>query len=95
MKQKDSFHAKLAFWISLGFWIPLFNIGICAAAIFIAAKAINRQFKEPERYGGLKFAVLAIVLAVTGLALTVFGYVAYLMSDSICGSAICQAQLIG
>ncbi|MCP3684163.1 MAG: hypothetical protein GY861_15890 [bacterium] len=95
MKQKDSFHAKLAFWISLGFWIPLFNIGICIAAIILAVQALKKQSNDPERFGGLRFAIIAIVLAVSGLALTIFGYVAYLMSDAICGSAICQAQFTG
>ena len=40
LPEKDAFHAKIAFYLSLGFWIPLFNIGLCIVSIILASKAL-------------------------------------------------------
>ncbi len=70
MKKKDSFYAKTAFFLSLGFWIPLFNIGLTIVSIYFALKALKLSEKNPKKYGGRKYAVIALVLSVSALALT-------------------------
>jgi len=81
-KQKDTrdkLYAKVAFYISLGFWIPLFNIGLCIIALCIAIKAVIMHFKEPKKYGGFGYAVAAIVLSLTSLILTAIGGIVFLL----------------
>jgi cbb3-type cytochrome oxidase subunit 1 len=87
----DTLYAKSAFWLSLGFWIPLFNIGLCIMSIIIAVIAMRRILKEPTVYGGLKYAVIALVLSISSLVLTIVGAVLYLFSSQICATALCTA----
>ena len=88
---KDSFHAKLSFYLSLGFWIPLFNIGLSIVSLFLAISAIKQYFLDPEEYGGLYYAIIASVLSITSLVLTVIGVIFYVFSGLICTSRICIA----
>jgi hypothetical protein len=88
---KDSFLAKLSFFLSLGFWVPLFNVGLCTVSIFLAVSSIRKIIDEPKTYGGMGYAVAALVLSVTSIVLTVVGLVWYLFfSDAVCSSAMCQ-----
>ena len=91
--KKDKFQSKLAFYISLGFWVPLFNIGFAVVALFIGFSALRNVIKDPDTYAGLPFAVIAIILSVSSLVLTAIGLVLYLFSPEICGSAICTELL--
>jgi len=90
-KKKDSFHAKIAFWLSLGFWVPLFNIGLCIASLIIAINSLKKYNNDPKKYGGYGYIITAIVLSSTSILLTVLGVMIYLQSKSFCGSAFCQA----
>lgn len=93
MSRKDSFHAKIAFWLSLGFWIPLFNIGLCLASFIIALNALKKYNKNPVKYGGYSYIIIAIILSVTSIVLTIAGLIIYLHSKSFCGSSFCQVSL--
>lgn len=89
-KKLDRFYAKIAFFLSLGFWVPLFNIGLCIVSLIFALKALKLRFKEPETYGGLGYAIAALILSLSGLLLTAIGTLIYLLSNNICGSTMCQ-----
>lgn len=91
--KKDSFHAKLAFFLSLGFWIPLFNIGLCIISLVLSIKALRLYLKNPGRYGGLGFAIAAFVISVASIITTIVVFILYLSSEQICGSSVCQAYL--
>ena len=86
----DKFYAKFAFFLSLGFWIPLFNIAICAVSLWLSIKAIKLHMKEPNKYGGFGFAVAGLILSLAGLIGTLVGYALYVFSGAICDSVICQ-----
>jgi len=95
MKKKDSFYAKLAFYLSLGFWIPLFNVALSITAIILAMIALKRRIKEPDKYGGLGFAITALILCLTSIIMTVVGLILYLLSPQICGSVMCELHSQG
>jgi hypothetical protein len=92
MKKKDSFHAKIAFILSLGFWIPLFNVALSIVALWLAATSIRNQIENPKRFGGFGFALTAIILSVASIVLTIIGLIIYLISPEFCQSAICTLQ---
>ena len=71
----DSFYGKVALILSLGFWIPLFNIGLCAVSIYLALKALKLTDEDPKKYGGRKQAVIALILSTTSILLTAIGIV--------------------
>ncbi|MFH1850379.1 MAG: hypothetical protein ABH879_09460 [archaeon] len=83
MKQ-DSLYAKVAFFLSLGFWIPLFNIAISIISAYFAVIAIQKIMRDPKKYGGLKYAVIALVLSASSLIMTVIGMVLYVHSGRYC-----------
>lgn len=76
--QKDYFYSKTSFILSLGFWVPLFNIGLCIASLILAFKALRYEEKEPERYGGRKYAIAAIVISTTILVFSLIFGITYL-----------------
>lgn len=86
----DQFYARIAFYLSLGFWIPLFNIALCTVAVIVGSKALSLAFKDPKQYGGRGYAIAALVLGLTGLFLTVLGLLIYVLSPRICASAVCS-----
>lgn len=90
---KDAFHAKLAFYLSLGFWIPLFNIGLCIVSIILASKALKWHISDPEHYGGMGYSVAALVLSIAAIILTIAGLIIFLLTPQVCGTAICQNYL--
>jgi len=92
-KKLDCFHAKVAFFLSLGFWVPLFNVALCIISIVFALKALRLYFKKPRRHGGVGYFIAALVLSLSGLVLTAAGLILYLMSNKICGSVMCEAYL--
>ena len=59
--KKDTFQARLAFYLSLGFWIPLFNMGLSVAAIIIAWRALIKMGRD-KRFGGQAYAIIALIL---------------------------------
>ena len=89
-KKKDTFNAKLSFFLSLGFWIPLFNVGLCIVSMIIASKVIRLHFQDPEESSGIIYAVIALVLSITSLVLTFVGLSVYLFSGAICTSQFCS-----
>lgn len=91
--QKDSFYAKVSFYLSLGFFIPLFNIALCTGAIITSVMALKLNYKDPKNFGGRGYAIAALVMSIAGIVLTVIGLIIYLMSDRICMSSICNAVL--
>ncbi len=86
----DNFHAKVAFYLSLGFWIPLLNVALCLTALYVAVGALKCILRDPQKKGGFGYAVTAIVLSLTSLVFTVVGTLVYFLSSRICGSAVCQ-----
>ena len=89
-KKKDSFNAKLSFFLSLGFWVPLFNVGLCIVSIMIASKVLRLHFQDPEESSGIIYAVIALALSITSLVLTFLGLLIYLFSGAVCTSQICS-----
>lgn len=73
MTKTDDFYAKTALVLSLGFWIPLFNIGLCIVAFWFAVKALKLSDKNPTKFGGRKHATIALVISVATLILTIAG----------------------
>ena len=73
MKTKDNFYAKIALILSLGFWIPLFNIGLSIVSIYFATRSLNLINKDSKRYGGIKCAIVALVLSITTIIITGIG----------------------
>ena len=94
-KKADDFYAKVAFYLSLGFWIPLFNIGLCLTALAIAIRVLRNIFRDPANHGGFGYAVAAIILSITSLLLTIIGILIYLLTPRICATAMCQNALQG
>jgi len=88
--KKDSFYSKLSFYLSLGFWIPLFNVGLSIVSMIIAIRALRLVFKEPKKYGGLGYAVTALILSISSIIITITGLILFLMSERICTSQLCQ-----
>lgn len=94
-KDKDKFLPKIAFGLSLGFWVPLFNVGLCVASLILSIKALKDIFREPEKYGGLPLVIIALVLSISSLVFTAIGLGIYLTSEQICESVICQEYYEG
>jgi hypothetical protein len=86
-KSKDSFCAKVSFYLSLGFWIPMFNIAMCILSLYYAAKALKLRHNEPDKYDGFVYAIIALVLSVSSLIMTVFGVIVYFKKKA-CGCAV-------
>ncbi len=78
-KKKDFFYAKTAFYLSLGFWIPLFNVAMSILSIYFAFKALKLIDKHPEKYSGRKYTIIALVLSLSSLLLMIVGGVGYLV----------------
>jgi uncharacterized membrane protein len=76
----DKFHAKTAFFLSLGFFIPLFNIGFILVSIFLAFKALKLIEKHPKQYSGKGYAITALVISITAIILTIIGFIIYFNS---------------
>lgn len=81
---QDSFHAKTAFYLSLGFWIPLFNVGICIVSIMLAFKALRYADKNPQKYSGIGYAIAALVLSITSLLFTLAFGIMYMVRRITC-----------
>ncbi|MFP4403839.1 MAG: hypothetical protein ACLFPJ_05800 [Candidatus Woesearchaeota archaeon] len=89
--QKDSFQAKIAFFLSLFSWIPLFNFGFAPISFFLAYNAYKKYKKYPQKFNGLFYFSFAMVISLTSIILTIVGLVIYLFSEEICTSTICSA----
>jgi hypothetical protein len=90
-EEKDSLMAKIAFFLSLFNWIPLFNFGIAPVSIYLAILAIKKQSSNPSKYGGLIYATLALCISSAALIITIIGLIIfYFFSDDICANSICQ-----
>ena len=76
--KKDNFYAKTALILSLGFWIPLFNIGLTIVSIFFSLKALNLVDKHPKKFSGRTFAIIALVLSITTLVAMLAGIIYWL-----------------
>jgi hypothetical protein len=63
-QQKNKFTAKLSFYLSLGFVIPLFNIGLALISIIYGVKALRLIANDPKKYGGLGFALAGLVIGI-------------------------------
>ncbi|MEK6967217.1 MAG: hypothetical protein AABX51_01145 [Nanoarchaeota archaeon] len=71
--KKDFFDANTAVVLSLGFWVPLFNIGLCGVSSFFAVKALGKIEKQSSRFGGRNRAIAALVINVSTILLTLVG----------------------
>ncbi len=80
----DTFHAKTSFYLSLGFWIPLFNLGICIVSIILAFKALKYSDNEPKQFGGRGYAIAALIISITALIFTVAFGLMYLFRRITC-----------
>ena len=85
MKTRDFFYAKTAFILSLGFWIPLFNIGLCIASLYFAFKSFKLIHKDPKRYGGIKYVIAAFVLSFTTIIINLIGVSIFALKQLKCG----------
>lgn len=88
--KKDTLYARIAFYLSLGFWVPLFNIALCLVSAVIAIPVLRRHYKNPTKYGGFGYALAALLISLTGIILTIIGLIVYLHSQQFCGSAYCE-----
>ena len=79
--KKDNFYAKTAFILSLGFWIPLFNIGLTTVSIFFACKALKLVDKNPKKYSGRILAIFSLILSITALFLMIAGVIYWLINN--------------
>lgn len=84
-KAKNLFTANLAFWLSMGFWIPLFNIGFAAVAIWQGVKAVRLADADPKSFGGRGRALAAVIIGITTLVLTFIGIILYSIRFMTCG----------
>ncbi|USN45920.1 MAG: hypothetical protein H6502_02190 [Candidatus Woesearchaeota archaeon] len=78
MTTTDAFHAKVSFILSLGFWIPLFNIGLTLAAVWIGARAIKRIQDHPKQFGGFGYALAGLIIGLSGFVGTLIFMAVYL-----------------
>jgi hypothetical protein len=85
VKRRDCFYAKTAFILSLGFWIPLFNIGLCVVSIYFAIKSLRLINKNSKRYGDIKYVIAALVLSITTIIVTVIGISIFALKQLKCG----------
>ena len=83
--KKDSFLAKLSFWLSMGFWVPLFNIGLAVASIIIAFKALHRKLTD-TRFGGLGYIIVALAISFSVLIGSIIFLFIYLYRKLTCES---------
>ncbi|MCA9478606.1 MAG: hypothetical protein KC535_05655 [Nanoarchaeota archaeon] len=80
---KDNFQARLAFYLSLGVIIPLFNMGFSATAVIIALRSLSMMRKDP-RIGGFNYAVAALVIGLAGVIGSIIGIAIFLMKRVTC-----------
>ncbi|MBD3203618.1 hypothetical protein GF327_04945, partial [Candidatus Woesearchaeota archaeon] len=73
MATQDNFYSKTSFYLSLGFWVPLFNIGFAIVSLWFGLKALRLAEKNPKKYQKRKYAVIGIALSLTTLVLSIFG----------------------
>jgi hypothetical protein len=92
--KRDTFTATVAFWLSLGFWIPLFNIGFATVAIWQGVRALKLIESAPERFGGRGRAIAAVVIGITTIVLTIAGVVIFGLRQLKCGPLDLGASLI-
>lgn len=71
MVKKDRFYSILSFILSLGFWIPLLNVGFCLVSVILAFKSLRFITSDPKRYGGLGYAIAALIISMTSLIGTI------------------------
>ncbi len=83
-EKKDKFDAKLSFILSLGFVIPLFNIGLCIVSLVLAINSIRYMRKYPEKYEGLGYAITAIVISLSTLILSIIFIIIYIYRKMTC-----------
>jgi hypothetical protein len=76
-QKKDFFKAKLAFWLSMGFWLPLFNVGLSFASIILALKALKAIDKNPDFVGGRAYAIIALIIGITSFAGSILFFAVY------------------
>ena len=82
--KKDSFNAKLSFILSMGFFIPLFNIGLSIAALIIAINSLRRINQYPDKFDGLKYSIAAITISATTIVLSIIFIFAYMYQRMSC-----------
>ena len=68
---KDAFYGKLAFYLSLGFWVPLFNIGFTAVSIFYAIRSLKLIKAHPKKVGGFWYSLIGLIISVSALVTTI------------------------
>ena len=83
---KDTFHGTTSLVLSLGFFIPLFNIGLCAVSIWFAIRALRLVDTDPKHYGGRTYAIIGLVLSITTILVTIIGIIIYGVRKIQCGS---------
>ena len=76
MKQ-DTFHSNVAIILSLGFWLPLFNIGMSLVSIYFAVLAITLNFKDKDKFGGRYRAITALIISSTTFIASIIFYIIY------------------
>jgi hypothetical protein len=81
---RDAFYAKTSFYISLGFWIPLFNVGLCVVSIILALKALRYQHDSPKQFRGRGYAIAALIISFAALILSLAFAVIYLYRQVTC-----------
>jgi len=75
--KKSKGTAVASFVFGLLFWIPLINLISGVLAVYLGIKSLIKIKKEPNKYGGKRFAI-------TGIMLGCFVYLLYLSGIVMC-----------
>ncbi len=68
--QKDTGKATLAIVLACCCWIPLFNILTSTLGLIYGILAIRDYKKDKKHHGGIKRAVVAVIVCIISLILT-------------------------
>ena len=88
--KKDNFVAKVSFLLCLFSWIPLLNIGISLASVYLAYKAIKLHLSDKNRYGGFGLAVTSLVISSAMLIASIIVFVVYVNKKLTCEVVQCS-----
>ena len=86
MKKKDDFYSRLSFFLSLGFWIPLFNIGLSFISLYFGIKALRAIQNDNKKYCGLGYVIAGLVISISTIIFTLIFYSIYIHRKLTCAN---------
>ncbi|MBI2140103.1 DUF4190 domain-containing protein [Candidatus Woesearchaeota archaeon] len=72
---QDNSRAVISLVLAVFFWIPLLNIPIAIASIYMGIRALKNIRERPQHYSGRKYAVAAITISAITLAFTAGAFI--------------------